>query len=201
MLSVLFHCKPDNVGDPADYLASNQFKGFSLPMDLGSKGQGFARRRQENVVSRQWLPRTPEDFLLDQVLANLLGRLYLEVPIGGPGGPGAWPRGCTTRRLDGVRLSTNFGELASITSYTGTGCGTIFAAELQNRDAELIEVKVSLNRPSAKPSQAAACLSANTTVRRGGRLFCVNTQTLRSLGSASRRISTLRYSFRRELRN
>ena len=46
-----------------------------------------------------WQPRTPEDLLIYRYWQEHEGRLFLEVPIGGPSGSGNWEEGCTTRRL------------------------------------------------------------------------------------------------------
>ena len=65
--------------------------------------------------------------------------------IGGPGGAGNWPTGCTTRRIDGVRLEVNDTE-PGIFFFTGNQ--RHFRDELkQSRSVEIIEVKASLNRP------------------------------------------------------
>jgi hypothetical protein len=46
-----------------------------------------------------------EGRLLSRYFSSAGGDLYLEVPIGGPGGEGKSPPGSATRRLNGVRLS------------------------------------------------------------------------------------------------
>ena len=90
-----------------------------------------------------WLARTPEDVLLEQYWTKHGGRLYLEVPIGGCGSPGGWLPGCTVRRLDGVRvLSSSTPE--SISRYAAAKAA--FATDLQAVPAELLEVKLALNR-------------------------------------------------------
>jgi hypothetical protein len=89
-------------------------------------------------------PRTPEDILLEQYWRTRGGRLYVEVPIGGPGGLGAWPVGCTTRRLDGVRLLSGSSAPLAVTRYAEGA--KAFVTDLQNLAAEIIEVKLSLNR-------------------------------------------------------
>jgi len=65
--------------------------------------------------------------------------------IGGPGGAGKWPSGCTTRRIDGVRLEVNDRE-PGIFFFTGNQ--KHFRDELKlSQTVEIIEVKSSLNRP------------------------------------------------------
>lgn len=49
-------------------------------------------------------PRTPEDELLFNYWESHSGCLYVEVPIGGEGGAGKWPKKCERRRIDGVLL-------------------------------------------------------------------------------------------------
>lgn len=87
-----------------------------------------------------WVPRSNEDHLLLSYWRRVGGRLYVEVPIGGPGGPGKWPPGCTRRRLDGVRL-TDVQDPAIVRFSTGE-----FRQRIRRANAELIEVKSSLNR-------------------------------------------------------
>jgi len=88
-----------------------------------------------------WVPRSTEDYLLRSYWQRVGGRLYVEVPIGGPGGPGQWPLGCTRRRLDGVRLSRV--EDPAIVRFSTRE----FGERVRSADAELIEVKRCLNRP------------------------------------------------------
>jgi len=94
------------------------------------------------MTTKPWTARTVEDFLLEQYSRTHAGRLYVEVPIGGPGGSGQWPGGCTIRRLDGVLFLTS--EAASIHRYHAAA--PIFEADLRRFSPELIEVKASLNR-------------------------------------------------------
>jgi hypothetical protein len=90
-----------------------------------------------------WTPRSPEDRLLQRYWRSTRGILFVEVPIGGPGGPGRWPRGCTTRRLDGVRIRRR-GRNAGI--YRFRPHRSFFEQELNGRNVELIEVKLWLDR-------------------------------------------------------
>lgn len=55
-----------------------------------------------------WKPQTFENRLLYAYWLGVGGRIYLEVPIGGSGGPGNWPSGSKTRRIDGVRLESAY---------------------------------------------------------------------------------------------
>lgn len=81
--------------------------------------------------------------LLEQYWRARGGRLYLEVPIGGPGGSGEWLPGCTVRRIDAVRFSSR-SRPDAIGKHAESKIA--FDADLQALAAELIEVKASLNR-------------------------------------------------------
>ena len=105
----------------------------------------LALRYEEDAKSIVWSPVSGEDRLLQKYWKSVGGRIYVEVLIGGRGGPGNWPAGCTTRRIDGVRLEVNDGE-PGIFFFTGNQGH--FRDELkQSQTVEIIEVKSSLNRP------------------------------------------------------
>jgi hypothetical protein len=105
----------------------------------------LAQRYETDAKSIVWSPVSGEDRLLQRYWKSVGGRIYVEVLIGGPGGPGDWPPGCTTRRIDGVRLDVNHGE-PGIFFFTGNQ--RHFRVDLkQSRSVEIIEVKASLNRP------------------------------------------------------
>ncbi len=87
--------------------------------------------------------RSQEGRLLRKYLSSAGGDLYLEVPIGGPGGDGNWPPGCTTRRLDGVRL---YGRLAEGSIYGFRTTRETFLERIRRSPVELIEVKTRLDR-------------------------------------------------------
>ncbi len=92
----------------------------------------------------EWKARTQEDQLLHAYWLRVGGRVYTEVPIGGPGGPGNWPPGCTIRRLDAVRvLSDN--DASAISRFRAPE--NRFPPETALAAVELIEVKVALDRP------------------------------------------------------
>lgn len=87
-----------------------------------------------------WVPRSIEDHLLFAYWRRVGGRIYAEVPLGGPGGPGKWPSGCTRRRLDGVRF-VGASDPAIVRYSAGE-----FRQWVSDADTELIEVKRWLNR-------------------------------------------------------
>jgi hypothetical protein len=92
-----------------------------------------------------WQPRSPEDRLLLAYWQREGGRIYAEVPIGGPGAPGGWLPGCTTRRIDGVRFPGAAGGESCIWRFGQRAAE--FARELAaGGPVEVIEVKASLNR-------------------------------------------------------
>jgi hypothetical protein len=90
-----------------------------------------------------WKPQSEEDRLLHKYISSVGGDLYLEVPIGGPGGDGKWPTGCTTRRLNGVRLS---GRLTNGSVFRFRGSKQAFVERIHHGAVELIEVKTWLGR-------------------------------------------------------
>jgi hypothetical protein len=105
----------------------------------------FAQRYDKDSASIVWTPISLEDRLLQRYWESVGGRIYVEVPVGGPGGKGNWPPGCTKRRIDGVGLKANRRE-PGIFLYTGNQ--RRFARELEDHGSvEIIEVKASLNRP------------------------------------------------------
>src|SRR5438876_12457593 len=59
---------------------------------------------KEKHKAVEWQPRTAEDRMLQRYWRSRAGMLFLEVPIGGPGGSGAWSEACTVRRIGGVLL-------------------------------------------------------------------------------------------------
>ena len=72
------------------------------------------------------------------------GITFVEVPIGGPGGTGDWLPGCTTRRLDGVRVG-NSRNARTVVRWNGS-MKDKFLQAIAKGLVELIEVKPSLNR-------------------------------------------------------
>jgi hypothetical protein len=92
----------------------------------------------------EWQPRSPEDHLLQAYCQRLGGRVYVEVPIGGPGGRGNWPAGCTIRRIDAVRFSKAAGQ-SGISRFGSRA--TEFDEDLAGGGpVEIIEVKSYLDR-------------------------------------------------------
>jgi len=71
------------------------------------------------------------------------GTLFLEVPIGGPGGKGAWSEGCKVRRIDGVLLPGT--AMESIVHRFSRLTSELFRRSI-HPSLELIEVKPRLNR-------------------------------------------------------
>jgi hypothetical protein len=103
----------------------------------------LAQRYEKDAKSIVWSPVSGEDRLLQKYLELVGGRIYVEVPIGGPGGTGKWPLGCTRRRIDGVRLSINDKERGI---FIFTGNKSRFEKDLKrSRSVDIIEVKASLN--------------------------------------------------------
>lgn len=90
-----------------------------------------------------WKVRSGEHRLLRRYIRSVRGDLYLEVPIGGPGGAGNWPAGCSTRRLDGVRLSAH--SRAPRVHWFAPNKQD-FLQQIHRTRVELIEVKAWLNR-------------------------------------------------------
>jgi hypothetical protein len=88
-----------------------------------------------------WKSKTKEDILLYSYWKKVGGIMYTEVPIGGPGGPGKWPIGCTRRRLDGVRIISRRRDIKSF-----KGSEEDFFKLVNKYPVEIIEVKNSLNR-------------------------------------------------------
>ena len=71
------------------------------------------------------------------------GTLFLEVPVGGPGGSGAWSDACTVRRIDGVLLSGDTAE--RVVHRFSRFTSELFRSSIR-RTVELIEAKPRLNR-------------------------------------------------------
>jgi hypothetical protein len=105
----------------------------------------LAQRYEKDAKSIVWSPVSGEDRLLQKYLESVGGRIYVEVPIGGPGDTGKWPLGCTSRRIDGVRLEANDRE-PGIFFFTGNQRRFIEELKL-SQSVDIIEVKSSLNRP------------------------------------------------------
>ena len=91
------------------------------------------------------LNESAETMLLLQYLAqtNVGGRIYAEVPIGRHSNSNLWSDQCSTRRIDGVRLTVEPNE-SQIVSYPS--CHAEFLLQIKHHTPELIEVKRSLNR-------------------------------------------------------
>jgi hypothetical protein len=85
--------------------------------------------------------RTIEDKLLFEYWTARGGRLYGEVPVGGTGGTGEWPKGCKIRRIDGVILP----DLPRGSPYP-THMLEDLVRRLPESSVELVEVKKRLNR-------------------------------------------------------
>lgn len=79
------------------------------------------------------------------------GVLYREVAIGGPGGKGEWPDGCTVRRIDGVLIDSGLSRLDRFSRRTAE----FFDCEIRAGASELIEVKPALNRTAIGQAIAA----------------------------------------------
>ena len=95
------------------------------------------------MTTRTRSSRAAEDKLLHAHLRRRGGRLYPEVPIGAPKGPGGWPKGSKVRRLDGVIVPTD--APAEIRPYRENS--ETFVDDLGRHGApELVEVKTQLNR-------------------------------------------------------
>lgn len=108
-------------------------------------------KRTKKASTAEWQPRSLEDRLLQGYLKCCGGTLHLEVPIGGPGGPGKWPPDCTTRRIDAVRVGFGPGKAVRF----GRATSSAFVAGLADAHVELIEVKGSLNRTAIGQAVAA----------------------------------------------
>ena len=105
----------------------------------------LALRYEDDVKYIVWTPVSGEDRLLQNYWKSVGGRIYVEVLIGGRGGKGKWPAGCTTRRIDGVRLEVSDRE-PGIFFFTRNQ--KRFKTELKHsQSVEIIEVKATLNRP------------------------------------------------------
>jgi hypothetical protein len=95
-----------------------------------------------------------EDRLLHCYWEQVRGCVYVEVPIGGLGGAGNWPPGCTIRRIDAVRLPAAEGEPAILAFRANA---KKFADELARIDVpEIIEIKSVLNRTAIGQALAGA---------------------------------------------
>ena len=91
-----------------------------------------------------WTPQSLEDELLRAYWLQVGGRLYLEVPIGGPGGPGDWPPGSKIRRIDCVRVGRADAQREGIVRFSD--CREEFGKVIGHGPVELIEAKKKLNR-------------------------------------------------------
>ena len=90
---------------------------------------------------RSWRPKTKEDMLLHAYWQKVGGTIFTEVPIGGPGGRGEWPPGCTQMRLDGVRIVTREKDIRNYIESDDD-----FMKLINKYPVEIIEIKMSLNR-------------------------------------------------------
>lgn len=100
----------------------------------------------------KWVPRTPEDHLLEQYWREHGGQIHVEAPVGGVHGP--WDGRGGIRRLDGLRIATS-------------NSAVLLPEEDRIRDAlelrdgagvEVIEVKQKLNRTVIGQTQAGQLL-------------------------------------------
>lgn len=91
-----------------------------------------------------WKPRSLEDRLLHTYWSQAGGRLYLEVHIGGPGGPGNWPPSSKIRRIDGVLIRGIPDVPKAAVPYAQHS--QEFYEVVEGRAVELIEVKRALGR-------------------------------------------------------
>ena len=91
-----------------------------------------------------WKPRTFEDRLLCAYWSKAGGRIYLEVPIGGSGGPGDWPPGSKIRRIDGVRVENTESQHEGLVRFGDHR--EEFCQVIRDKPVELIEVKEKLDR-------------------------------------------------------
>jgi len=101
--------------------------------------------RGPDMHIRTNFPRTAEDKLLSQYWEAQGGRLHVEVPIGGQGGEGRWPKGCRRRRIDGVRF---VGLPRNLTFHSEFNSAST-RDDLAKSDAEgieIIDVKRKLDR-------------------------------------------------------
>ena len=93
---------------------------------------------------KKWTAHTKEDGLLKSYWKQKGGCILAEVPIGGPGGPGRWPKNCERRRIDGVRIVSQ--SLPKEIYRYGEARDYLQRAIDENAFIELIEVKQKLNR-------------------------------------------------------
>lgn len=92
-----------------------------------------------------WEPSTFENELIYSYWLVNKSLIFLEVPIGGTGGRGDWPKGSKIRRIDAIRLpGVSIVEEGILTSskYSSEEFYTL----TKDKDIELIEVKRNLNR-------------------------------------------------------
>jgi hypothetical protein len=92
---------------------------------------------------KKWEAKSKEDIILQKYWSKVGEQLYVEVPIGGPGGNGDWPPDCAIRRIDGVRLS-NCSNKNGIYNFKESKDN--FLNLINECSVELIEVKQKLNR-------------------------------------------------------
>lgn len=91
----------------------------------------------------QWTPKSGEDRLLTGYWNEVGGIIVPEVHIGGTG-PSNWPSGTRSRRLDGLRFTSEYREeITTRTAFTQSQLQDI----VNDRHVEVIEVKNSLTRP------------------------------------------------------
>ena len=91
-----------------------------------------------------WTPRTLEEELLHRYWRRVGGRVYLEVPIGGPGGAGDWPPGSKIRRIDAVRMESTGLQQDGIIRFNDHR--DEFCESVHGSCPELIEIKQLLGR-------------------------------------------------------
>jgi len=96
-----------------------------------------------NDGGTRWMPDSGEDRLLEGYWKDVGGIIVPEVHIGGTG-PSDWPSGSSSRRIDGLRFTSEYrDEITTPTAFSQTQLRDI----VKDRHVEVIEVKNSLGRP------------------------------------------------------
>jgi len=127
----------DRFERPMDELLDNQHVPIKFePLNLSDTFPG-------DDEGTQWTPGSGEDRLLAGYWNEIGGVIVPEVHIGGTG-PSTWPSGSSSRRIDGLRFTSEYrDEITTRTAFTQAQLRDI----VQDRHVEVIEVKNSLGRP------------------------------------------------------